>query len=67
MRNLATHAASRVRRLIRILSRAIAITQLCHKAIDGRVVGGVWVGAQQTWEVVDVAASEAEEGEGFCF
>ena len=65
MRNLATHAASRIRRLVRIISRAIAIAQLCHEAIKGRIIGSVWVGAQQTGKMVDVAAGKAEKRESF--
>ena len=66
MRNLATHAASRIRRFVRIVSRATAIAQLCHEAIDGRIISSVWVGAQQTGKMVDVAAGKAEKRECFC-
>lgn len=62
--HFAAHAAACVGRVVG--GGGVAVAQLRHEALDGRVVGCVGVGAQEARQVVDVAAGEADEGEGFC-
>lgn len=66
MRYFAAYTAACVGLLLVSAAFRIAIAELRHKPLHRRVVGSVRVGAQQAREVVDVAACEAEEGEGFC-
>lgn len=64
VRHFAAHAAACVGRVVG--GDGVAVAQLRHEALDGRIIGRVGVGAQEARQVVDVAAGEADEGEGFC-
>ena len=62
MSNFSSNTTTGVCLLVIVIGRTTAsVSKLAHQALNGSVVGSVWVGADEAGKMIDVAAGEAKE------